>query len=144
MIAIDTNVLLRYLLDDDKAQSRRAAELILGDTPVLVTDVVLAETIWTLKGKRYNLDKEAIIKVVHSLFEEPSIVFESGQTIWRSVNDFKNAKSVKSGRKRKEADFPDALIVNKARHVANETAVEFEGVYTFDVAAQQITGTKKP
>ena len=144
MIAIDTNVLLRYLLDDDKAQSKRAAELILGDTPVLVTDVVLAEAIWTLKGKRYNLDKEAIIKVVHSLFEEPNIVFESGQTIWRSVNDFKNAKSVKSGGKRKEADFPDALIVNKAKHVANETAEEFKGVYTFDVAAQQIPGTHKP
>lgn len=144
MIAIDTNVLLRYLLDDDKAQSKRASELILGDTPVLITDVVLVETIWTLKGKRYNLDKEAIIKVVHSLFEEPNIVFESGQTIWRSVNDFKNAKSIKSGGKRKEADFSDALIVNKARYIAGEIELSLEGVYTFDVAAQQIPGTEKP
>ena len=144
MIAIDTNVLLRYLLDDDKAQSKRATELVLGDAQVLVADVVLVETIWTLKGKRYNLDKEAIIRVVHSLFEEPNIVFENGQTIWRSVNDFKNAKSIKSGGKRKEADFPDALIVNKARYVADETATELEGVYTFDVAAQQIPGTQKP
>ncbi len=144
MIAIDTNVLLRYLLDDNKAQSKKAADLILGESLVLVTDVVLAETVWTLKGKRYNLDKEAIIKVVHSLFEEPNIVFESGQTVWRSVNDFKNAKSVRSGGKRKEADFPDALIVNKAVHVANETAVEFDGLYTFDVAAQEIPGTRKP
>lgn len=144
MIAIDTNVLLRYLLDDDKAQSKRAAALILGDTPVLITDVVLAETIWTLKGKRYKLDKEAIIQVVHSLFEEPNIVFESGQTIWRAVNDFKNAKSIKSGGKRKEADFPDALIVNKARHTAEESQSEFKGVFTFDVAAQQIPGTEKP
>ena len=144
MIVIDTNVLLRYLLDDDKVQSKRASELILGGTPALITDVVLAETVWTLKGKRYNLDKEAIIKVVHSLFEEPNIVFESGQTIWRAVNDFKNAKSVKSGGKRKQADFPDALIVNKARLTAGETQSEFGGVYTFDVAAQQIPGTKKP
>lgn len=144
MIAIDTNVLLRYLLDDDKAQSKRAAELILGDTPVLITDVVLAETIWTLKGKRYNLDKEAIIKVVHSLFEEPNVMFESRQTVWRSVNDFKNAKAVKPGGKRKEADFPDALIVNKARHIADQIESTFEGVYTFDVAAQQIPGAEKP
>lgn len=144
MIAIDTNVLLRYLLDDDKAQSKRAAALILGDTPVLITDVVLAETIWTLKGKRYKLDKETIIQVVHSLFEEPNIVFENGQTIWRAVNDFKNAKPIKSGGKRKEADFPDALIVNKARHTAGESKSVFEGVYTFDVAAQQISGMEKP
>ena len=144
MIAIDTNVLLRYLLDDDKAQSKRAAALMLGNTPVLITDVVLAETIWTLKGKRYKLDKEAIVQVVHSLFEEPNIVFENGQTIWRAVNDFKNAKSIKSGGKRKEADFPDALIVNKARYVVGVAQSEFEGVYTFDVAAQQIPGTEKP
>lgn len=46
--------------------------------------------------------------------------------------------------KRKEADFPDALIVNKARHIALETEFLLEGVYTFDVAAQQIPGTEKP
>ena len=136
--------MLRYLLEDDKAQSKRAAALILGDSQVLITDVVLAETIWTLKGKRYNLDKEAIIQVVHSLFEEPNIVFESRQTIWRSVNDYKNAKSIKSGGKRKEADFPDALIVNKARFIAGETQSAFDGAYTFDVAAQQIPGAEKP
>ena len=100
MIAIDTNVLLRYLLEDDKAQSKRASQLILGDEPVLITDVVLVETVWTLKGKRYNLDKEAIISVVNSLFEEPNIMFEDGQTVWRSLSDFKNAKPIRSGRKR--------------------------------------------
>lgn len=143
MIAIDTNVLLRYLLQDDKTQSKCASAVILGDQSVLVTDVVLAETIWTLKGKRYNLDKESIIKVVNSLFEEPNLVFEDGQTVWRSVNDFKNAKPVKSGGKRKEADFPDALIVNKARYVAIESGAEFGDAYTFDAAALQIPETKK-
>ena len=144
MIAIDTNILLRYLLDDDKTQSKRAAELILGNVPILVTDVVLAETIWTLKGKRYNLDKEAIIKVIHSLFEEPNICFENSQTVWRSINDYKHSKPITSGRRRKEAGFSDALIVNKARAVAAWNGVPFEGSYTFDVAALQIPGTKKP
>ena len=144
MIAIDTNVLLRYLLDDDKAQAKRASELILGDTPVLITDVVLVEAVWTLKGKRYNLDKEAIVNVVYSLFAEPNVVFEDGQAVWRAVYDFKNAKSIKTGGKRKEADFPDALIVNKARHIADATGASFEGVYTFDAAAQQLPGTEKP
>lgn len=144
MIAIDTNVLLRYLLEDDNAQSKRASQLILGEEMVLVTDIVLVETIWTLKGKRYNLDKDMIIKVIQSLFEEPSIEFENGQTVWRALMDFKNAKSVKSKGKRKEADFPDALVVNKARYTADENKAAFKGVYTFDVAAQQIPGTLKP
>lgn len=144
MISIDTNVLLRYLLEDDKPQAKKAAALIMGDETVLIADVVLAETIWTLKGKRYGLDKEAIVKVVNSLFEEPNVAFESGQTVWRAINDYKNSKSIKSGGKRKEADFPDALVVNKSIHTSKELGVEFNGAYTFDVAAQQIPGTKKP
>jgi predicted nucleic-acid-binding protein len=143
MIAIDTNVLLRYLLDDDKVQSKKASALINSDAEVLLTDVVLVETLWTLKGKRYNLDKESIIKVIHSLFEEPNIRFENGQAVWRAVNDYKNAKSIKSGGKRKEADFPDALVVNKALCTANALGIEFNGVYTFDVAAQELVGMKK-
>jgi predicted nucleic-acid-binding protein len=48
MIAIDTNVLLRYLLQDDAKLCKKAIEVITGKQRVLVTDVVLAETIWTL------------------------------------------------------------------------------------------------
>jgi len=143
VIAIDTNVLLRYLLNDDKAQSKRTSELILGDSAVLIADVVLVETVWTLKGKRYNLDKEAIVNVVYSLFAEHNFTFEDDQTVWRAINDFKNAKSIKSGGERKEADFPDALIVNKARHIADATGASFAGVYAFDTAAQQIPGAEK-
>ncbi len=44
MIAIDTNVLLRYLLDDDPQQSPKATALIKSGKPVLITDVVLVET----------------------------------------------------------------------------------------------------
>ncbi|PIE41509.1 MAG: PIN domain nuclease, partial [Gammaproteobacteria bacterium] len=64
MIAIDTNVLLRYLLQDDKAQAAKANLLIRDAEAILITDVVLTETIWTLKGKRYNLSKEQIIDVI--------------------------------------------------------------------------------
>ena len=53
MIAIDTNILLRYLLNDNEEQSRKARRLIKGENKVLVTDVVLVETLWTLKGKKY-------------------------------------------------------------------------------------------
>lgn len=58
MIAIDTNVLLRYLLQDDEEQAAKASKIILGSERVLITDVVLTETVWTLKGKRYNLTKK--------------------------------------------------------------------------------------
>ena len=144
MIAIDTNVLLRYLLDDDAKQSKKASAIITGSDNVLITDIVLTETIWTLKGRKYKLDKESIIKVINTLFAEPNIIFEDGQTVWRALSDYTNAKSIKVGNKRKEADFPDALIVNKAQYVANKLNDELDGVYTFDVASQEIPGTRAP
>ncbi len=144
MIAIDTNVLLRYLLWDDEKQSVEAGKLINGSAPVLITDVVLTETLWTLKGKKYRLDKTAIVDVINSLFEEPNLCFEDGQTVWRALNDYRQAKPVKVGGKRKEADFSDALIVNKARYFPTEKGEPFDGVYTFDLAAQEIPGTEKP
>ena len=144
MIAIDTNVLLHYLLWDDKTQAAKADKLINGSTLVLITDVVLVETLWTLKGKKYKLDKTAMIDVINSLFEEPNIYFEDGQTVWRALNDYRQAKPVGTGNKKKEADFSDALIVNKAKFYATEKGEPLNGVYTFDLAAQLIPGTASP
>ena len=144
MIAIDTNVLLRYLLDDDVKQSKKASALINGSERVLITDVVLVETIWTLKGKKYKLNDEDVIQVINSLFEEPNIYFEDGQTVWRALNDYRKSSSVKVAGKHKRADFPDALIVNKARLCSQQQEQTLKAVFTFDVAAQQLPGTRKP
>ena len=140
MIAIDTNVLLRYLLEDDVNQSSKANHLIADKGKVLITDAVLVETIWTLRGKKYQLSKSDLVGVVQALFQESNIRFENGQVVWLALNDYRNAKPVKG----KEADFADALIVNKARYVADNQGYSFGGVYTFDRAAQKIPGAKAP
>lgn len=144
MIAIDTNVLLRYLLADDDTQSSKAQSLILGDEKVLITDVVLTETIWTLKGKRYNLRKEELIDVIHALFSERNLVFEDANVIWSALKDFTNAPRIKSGGKIKQADFPDALIINKSFKHGQKANDLVTAVYTFDKAALEIKGTKLP
>ncbi len=140
MIAIDTNVLLRYLLDDDPVQSKKAEKLITGNDVVLVTDVVLVETLWTLKGEKYQLGKTDLIGVVRALFEETSIRFEDGQAVWMALNDYRNAKPLRG----KVADFADALITNKARFIASSLGISFSGSYTFDKAAQALPGAKSP
>jgi len=78
LIAVDTNVLLRYLLNDDQVQAAKAEKLINGKETVLITDVVLVETIWTLKGKKYQLNKTDLVTVIQALFKEPNIRFENG------------------------------------------------------------------
>lgn len=140
MIAVDTNVLLRYLLDDDKIQSVKAEKLINGKELVLITDVVLVETVWTLKGKKYRLGKTDLVAVILALFKEPNIRFENGQLVWMALNDYRKAKAVAG----KMVDFSDALIINKAKYIASKKSAEFDGVYTFDIAAQQLPGTKVP
>lgn len=144
MIAIDTNVLLRYLLWDDEEQSLKAEQLITGDSLVLVTDIVLVETVWTLQGKKYQISKEETLAVINALFEETNIIFEDGQTIWRALNDYRQAKTIKVGRKNKQAGFPDTLIINKAKYISEQKQQELEAVYTFDKAAQEIDGVEAP
>ncbi|WP_263079353.1 type II toxin-antitoxin system VapC family toxin [Endozoicomonas sp. Mp262] len=143
MIAIDTNVLLRYLLDDDRQQSPKADRLVNGPQKVLITDIVLVETLWTLRGKKYNLDKTRLIDVIHQLFAEPNLCFEDGQTVWRALHDYRLATPVKVGSKRKTADFPDALIINKAAY-CTKLPETLKGVYTFDKAALMIDGACEP
>lgn len=111
MIAIDTNVLLRYLLADDTRQHRLAVSVIQSGTPVLLTDVVLTEAIWTLAGKRYSLGKSELCKVIRALVGDLSFTFEDSQLIWAALNDYENAKPVRG----KTLDFADALILNKAK-----------------------------
>jgi len=67
MIAIDTSILLRYLLADDAKQFAIAKKLTTDNSPVLIADVALVETVWTLMGKRYELDKKTICEVLFSL-----------------------------------------------------------------------------
>ena len=144
MVAVDTNVVLRYLLWDDPEQALKAARVINDSADVLITDVVLVETLWTLQGKKYKLNKSTLIKVVHALFSEPNIHFEDDQTVWRALNDFRQAKSVKVGNKQKTAGFADALVVHKAKFYAASKSKTLDAVYTFDTAAQAIPGTAKP
>jgi predicted nucleic-acid-binding protein len=140
MIAIDTNVLLRYLLSDDANQHRKAKALIDAQHPALITDVVLVEMVWTLSGKRYLLDKVAICQVVRGLVGDGAFRFESSQVVWSALMDYQESKPVGG----KVLDFADALIVHKAHYVAGEDRQELNGFYSFDKAVEQLKGAKAP
>ena len=111
---------------------------------MLITDIVLVETVWTLTGKKFRLDKDGVMDVLNSLLEEPNSCFEDGQTVWCAMNDYRQAKPVKVGGKQNAAGFPGALMVNKAKFSIAQKHESFGGVYTFDIAAQQMPGTKYP
>jgi len=144
MIAVDTNVLLRYLLQDDKPQSSKANKLFANQNKILITDIVLSETVWTLKGKRYKLQKEDLIQVISQLFKEPNLEFEDGQSVWRALNIYRTTELIKVGSKKKDVDFSDILILEKSKSLISKKDDSFDGLYSFDKAAQQIDNILNP
>ncbi|MBJ7355696.1 MAG: type II toxin-antitoxin system VapC family toxin [Thermoleophilaceae bacterium] len=106
MIGIDTNVLLRLLLDDDPSQVRRAKQVAesaeAAGQPLFVNDVVLAETVWTL-GSRYDATKPELIETLRSLLDNARLAFENRAVLSEAV----------TGYERSSADFADCLIVAK-------------------------------
>lgn len=144
MIAVDTNVLLRRVLEDDPAQAAKAKKLFEGEEFVLITDVVLVEAIWTLRGKRYKASRTEIGLLVKSLLEEPNVLFESQQAVWSALRAYLNAPTVATPDGALAADFSDALIVSKAKVMAAQWGQPCDVTYTFDRAAQALDGMHAP
>ena len=141
MIAIDTNVLLRYLLLDDEIQAKKAADLIQSGQTVYISHVVLVETVWTLKGKKYKLTPTQIDATITALFEEQNIVVQDEQLVWRALADYRRHAVEGTSR----LDFSDALIMHTGQDAAVHYAEKFGGFYTFDVAAiDSLQGAKSP
>jgi predicted nucleic-acid-binding protein len=74
VIAVDTNVLVRYLVEDDVAQTDRA-EAVLRSGAVLVPNTVLLETAWVLRSG-YRFDRAAIADGITRLLGLPGVEVE--------------------------------------------------------------------
>lgn len=83
MIAVDTNVLVRVLTNDDPPQTARAVKL-LRSSPVWVARTVLLETEWVLRHA-YELDVAAIVRAFHVLAGVPTIELEDRDVVLRAI-----------------------------------------------------------
>lgn len=129
MIGIDTNVLLRLLLDDDASQVRRArhvaASAEAAGQPLFVNDVVLVETVWTLVS-RYEATKSELIETLRSLLHNAKLAFENRAALSEAVTGFE----------RFGADFADCLII------AKNAAAGCDHTATFDRALRPFEHAK--
>lgn len=80
MIAVDTNVLVRFLVDDDPEQARRASALLTDADAVFVAKTVLLELIWVLRAA-YGFDRPAIARAVRGIGGLPNVRFEQPEHI---------------------------------------------------------------
>ena len=112
MLAVDTSVLVRLLVDDPQeadevSVARRAVQ---GAERVLIPDVVLVESIWVLRGKKYRFTKPQILECFASLLENERYV-------WGNWDEVSAALGLYTSH---EVDFADCLILVKAKHAGAE------------------------
>ena len=88
MIAIDTNVLVRYIVGDDPAQSARATTFIetelSPETPGFVTLVAIVELSWVLR-KLYGASAETVTTIVRTLLASPQIAVENPDAVAMAI-----------------------------------------------------------
>ncbi|MCY3594644.1 MAG: type II toxin-antitoxin system VapC family toxin [Bacteroidetes bacterium] len=119
MIGLDTNVLVRYLVEDDDAQSAVASTLIDGLTqsdPGFISSVVLAEISWVLSTS-YKLGREEIASVIEELILSRDLVFENIEACYLALYVYRSSTSV---------DFADALIAQTAKLAGARETVTFD------------------
>ncbi len=121
MIGLDTNVLARLLTRDDEAQAQKAKALLDKhadeDGALFVSDVVLAELVWTLE-RAYGLQRAEIGQAVRALADSATLRFESRNVLRQAQELFLKDK----------AGFADCLIVAKAQAAGCDSVVTFDRV----------------
>lgn len=122
MIGIDTNVLVRYIAQDDPSQSKRAIHLIEDEcsavTPGFVSTVVLVELVWVSESC-YGAARAEVAEILRRILSIRQLVVQDTEITWKALRLFEASK----------ADFADCMIERTA------AAAGCTVVMTFDKAA---------
>ncbi len=121
MIALDTNVLVRYLVKDDAKQTALAAALIdraiAADEPLFVSDIVVCETVWVLQVS-YRVGRNEVAALLRQLFRARHLLFRAVDQLSRALDAYAAGKG----------DFADYLIREHARAAECDTVATFDAV----------------
>jgi len=103
MVGLDTNVIVRYITQDDPDQSKMATTFIekncTVENPGYINEIVLCEIVWVLK-RAYQYDKKVIIDVLHKLQMTSELLVENADNVRKATEAYISGN----------ADFSDYLI----------------------------------
>ncbi|AKM04280.1 MULTISPECIES: PIN domain-containing protein [Burkholderia] len=128
MIGLDTNVLVRYLVQDDPVQSKKATRLVeslTAEHPGYITQVALVEVVWVL-ARAYGSDRDEIAQVIEALLRTKELVVEAAETVWKALRVYSGSS----------ADFSDCLI----ERTCHEAQCQY--TMTFDAKAAKVAGMR--
>ena len=127
MIGLDTNVMVRYLTQDDPAQSRRATEIIeqrlTVERPGFICVVTMVEIVWVL-ARAYRFNAREIAAVLERMLQTDVLVIENEQEVFTALIALKEKRGV----------FADALIA------ALGAKADCRHTLTFDQKALRLSG----
>lgn len=119
MIALDTNVLVRFLVQDDERQARRAKALVdrvaRTDDRAFVSDIVLCELVWVL-GRSYRFARAEIAAVLRRLVAARQLAFDSTDRVLRALTAYE----------RGSGDFADYMLREQARSAGCSAIATFD------------------
>jgi predicted nucleic-acid-binding protein len=103
MTGLDTNIVVRYLAQDDPLQSTRATQIfeqrLTQAAPGFISLVTVAETVWVL-NRAYGLSRAEIAAAIERMLQADTLVLQNEQEVFTAMIALKSGK----------AAFPDALI----------------------------------
>jgi predicted nucleic-acid-binding protein len=126
MTGLDTNVLVRYIMQDDARQAPKAAKLVESltvDEPGFVTVVSVIELGWVLSTS-YDLDRGQVAQALELLLRTKTVVVDRADEVMRALRVFKAGS----------ADFADCLIERIAASAGCSKTM------TFDAGAARAAG----
>lgn len=121
MIGLDTNVIVRYIMQDDPGQAAKATTLIEGlaaEAPGFVPLVSVVELVWVLSSS-YKLTRSQITQVLDVLLRSRQLLVDQAEHVVRALRAYSAGT----------ADFADCMIERTA------SAAGCAKTMTFDVAA---------
>ena len=131
MIGLDTNILVRYLTQDDSIQSPKATELIerrlTEEKPGFVSIVTMVETVWVLE-RAYGLTPHEIVGAVERVLQTDVLVVENEQEVFAAM------VALKEG----HGSFADAVIAALGARMGCSCTL------TFDRKALRLPGFELP
>jgi predicted nucleic-acid-binding protein len=125
MVAVDTNVIVRLLVADDKRQTARARALF-ASNKIWIGKTVLLESFWVLR-EVYELPASAIIDQLEKLLGLPNISADGEAGVQQSLQlaragmDFADALHVIDANPRAFASF-DRKLVSRSRRAGLKLA----------------------
>ena len=126
MIALDTNILVRFLVHDEPVQTAKALSLmqsLTAEEPAWISLAVILELTWVLT-KGYRIGRLEIVRILKNLLSRKEIVLEQPEVLHKAIDIYRKT----------DVSFTDSLISASAQ------ANGYTQIFTFDQDAAKAAG----